>query len=78
MIYLYRHAEKERQEVHDGEAREQLGLQEHGGVVMVAALHCGVVVMGNAHLVVHNNHVDHHAHHRHAEDQTHKEGLPPP
>lgn len=45
LIYLYRHAKEEGEEVHDGEAWEQLPLQEHGGVVVVAVLHCGVVLV---------------------------------
>lgn len=45
LIYLYRHTKEEGEKVHDGEAWEQLSLQEHGGVVVVAVLHCGVVLM---------------------------------
>lgn len=45
LIYLYRHTKEEGEEVHDGEAWEQLSLQEHGGVVVVAVLHCGVVLV---------------------------------
>ena len=45
LIYLYRHTKEEGQEVHDGEAWEKLSLQKHGGVVLVAVLHCGIVLM---------------------------------
>ena len=44
-MYLHRDTEEEGEEVHDGEAWEQLSLQEHGGVVMVAVLHRGIVLM---------------------------------
>lgn len=77
-IYLYRHTKEEGEEVHDGEAWEQLSLQEHGGVVVVAILQRGVVLMGNIHVVVHDNHVGHHAHDRHTEKQAHQERFLPP
>lgn len=41
--YLYGHAEQEGDEIHDGEARQQLSLQEHGGVVVVAVLRGHIV-----------------------------------
>lgn len=44
VIYLHRHTKQEGEEVHDGEAWEQLSLQKHGGVVAVAVL-CRIVVM---------------------------------
>lgn len=78
MNYLHGHAEEEGEEVHDGEAGHQLSLQEHGGVVVVAVLHGEVVLVRSVHLVVHDDHVHHHAHHRHAEDEADQEGLPPP
>lgn len=77
-IYLYRHTKEEGEEVHDGEAWKQLSLQKHGGVVVVTVLCCDIVLMWNIHLVVHDNHVDHHAHHRHTEKQAHQERFPPP
>lgn len=67
LIYLNRNAKDERKEVHDGEPWRHLPLQHHGRVVVVALLSCDIVLMGNTHLVVHDNHVHHHAHHRHAE-----------
>lgn len=76
--YLHGHAEQEGEEVHDGEARQQLSLQEHGGVVVVAVLHRHVVLVRSIHLVVHYYHVHHHSHHRHAEEEADEEGLPPP
>lgn len=78
MNYLHRHAEQEGQEVHDGEAGQQLSLQEHGGVVVVAFLDADIVLVYGIHLVVHDYHVHHHAHHRHAEEEAHEEGFPPP
>lgn len=44
-FYLYRHTEEEGEKVHDGEAWENLFLQKHSGVVVVAVLCCGVVMM---------------------------------
>ena len=76
--YLHRHTEEEGDQVHDGEPREQLSLQEHGGVVGHAVLGRGVVVVGHVDLVVHDDHVHHHAHNRHAEEQADQEGLLPP
>lgn len=45
MNYLHGHAEQEGDEVHDGETRQQLPLQEHGGVVVVAVLHRDIVLV---------------------------------
>lgn len=45
LIYLYRQTKEKGEEIHDGEAWEQLPLQKHGGVVEVAVLHCGIVLM---------------------------------
>lgn len=45
MIYLYWHTKEEGQEVHDGEAWEELSLQKHGGVVVLAILCCTIVPM---------------------------------
>lgn len=43
--YLHRHTKEEGEEIHDGEARKQLSLQEHGRVVVVAVLHRDVVLV---------------------------------
>lgn len=43
--YLHRHTKEEGEEVHNGEARKQLSLQEHGRVVVVAVLHCDIVLV---------------------------------
>lgn len=67
LTYLYRNAKEERKEVHDGETWGHLPLQHHGRVVVVALFSCDIVLMGNAHLVVHDDHINHHAHHRHTE-----------
>lgn len=66
---LHRDTEEKRDQVHDGEARQKLFLQEHGGVVLLSVLGCGVVVVGHVDLVIHDYHVHHHAHNRHAEKQ---------
>lgn len=43
--YLHRHTKEEGEEVHDGEARKQLSLQEHGRVIVVAVLHRDIVLV---------------------------------
>lgn len=65
LIYLHGNAKDERKEVHEGQTWSHLPLQEHGRMVMVAILSCDIVLMGCTHLVVHDDHVHHHAHHRH-------------
>lgn len=45
LVHLHRDTEEEGDEVHDGEAWEQLPLQEHGRVVMVTVLHCGIMMV---------------------------------
>lgn len=78
MTHLHRYAKKKREQVHDREAWEQLSLQEHGGMVQVAVLSRGVVLVGSVHLMVHDDHVYHHAHHWHTKYQAHQERFPPP
>lgn len=78
LIYLHRHTKEEGEKIHERETREQLFLQKHGGVEVGAVFCCGIVLMGNIHLVIHDYHVDHHTHHRHTENQAHQEGPPPP
>lgn len=77
MCYLHRQTEEEGEQVHDGQAREKLFLQEHVGVVHLSVLWCGVVMVRLLDLVVHHHHVDHHAHNWDTEHQADEERPPP-